>query len=190
MGEFTYFIFTKIIRIRTSLTKTLNIILHFILLALKSILNFQIKHFNELSLIEFHDLIALRVKIFVVEQNCSYLELDGKDKLCYHVICRNGTGEIIATARILPQGISYDEVSIGRVVTDESVRGKGEGHLLMKACMEFIRKEFGHIPVRISAQAHLEKFYNAHLFFSTGMEYLEDDIPHVEMLYLAQIDSQ
>jgi len=166
------------------------IIIHFIFLALKSILNFQIKHFNELSLIEFHDLIALRVKIFVVEQNCSYLELDGKDKISYHVICRNGTGEIMATARILPQGISYEEVSIGRVVTDESVRGKGEGHVLMKACMDFISKEFGRVPVKISAQSHLEKFYNAHLFFSTGKEYLEDDIPHMEMLYLPQIESQ
>ena len=162
----------------------------FFTFAKKTILNFQIKHFNELSLIEFHDLIALRVKIFVVEQNCSYLELDGKDKISYHVICRNGTGEIMATARILPQGISYEEVSIGRVVTDESVRGKGEGHLLMKACMDFIRKEFGRVPVKISAQSHLEKFYNAHLFFSTGKEYLEDDIPHMEMLYLSQIDSQ
>ena len=153
-------------------------------------MNFQIKHFKELSLTEFHDLIQLRVKIFVVEQNCSYLELDGKDKLSYHAISRNAKGEIIATARILPKGISYKEVSIGRVVTDESVRGKGEGHLLMNACMDFICKEFGRVPVKISAQSHLEKFYNAHLFFSTGKEYLEDDIPHVEMLYVPHFNSQ
>jgi ElaA protein len=150
-------------------------------------MNFQIKHFSELSLNEFHDLIALRLQIFVVEQNCSYLDLDGKDKLSYHVICRDGKGNCMATARILPAGIIYEEVSIGRVVTDESIRRKGEGHLLMKACMNFIKAEFGHVPIRISAQAHLEKFYNAHLFFSTGKEYLEDDIPHMEMLYVPQI---
>ena len=153
-------------------------------------LNFQIKHFKELSLIEFHDLIQLRIKIFVVEQNCSYLELDGKDKVSYHAISRNSKGEIIATARILPKGISYEEVSIGRVVIDERIRGNGEGHLLMNACMDFICEEFGRVPVKISAQSHLEKFYNGHLFFSTGKEYLEDDIPHVEMLYLPQMTSQ
>jgi ElaA protein len=95
-------------------------------------MNFQIKHFSELSLNEFHDLIALRLQIFVVEQNCSYLDLDGKDKLSYHVICRDGKGNCMATARILPAGIIYEEVSIGRVVTDESIRRKGEGHLLMR----------------------------------------------------------
>ena len=153
-------------------------------------MNFQIKYFNELSLIEFHDLIELRIKTFVVEQNCSYLELDGKDKISYHVICRNGVGNVIATARILPSGISYKEVSIGRVVTDISIRGNGEGHLLMKECMKFILAEFGPVPIRISAQKHLEKFYNAHLFFSTGKDYLEDEIPHVEMLYMPQIISQ
>jgi ElaA protein len=146
-------------------------------------LNFQCKHFNELSVIEFHDIVSVRLKTFVVEQNCVYQDLDGKDKKCYHLICRDGMGNIVATARILPPGISYGEVSIGRVVLQEELRGNGQGHELMNKCMEFCEKEFGRVPVRISAQKHLERFYNGHLFFSTGKNYEEDGIPHVEMLY-------
>jgi len=146
-------------------------------------LNFQCKHFSELSVVEFHDIISVRLKTFVVEQNCVYQDLDGKDKKCYHRICRDGMGNIVATARILPPGISYGEVSIGRVVLQEELRGNGQGHELMNKCMAFCEKEFGRVPVRISAQKHLERFYNGHLFFSTGKDYEEDGIPHVEMLY-------
>lgn len=143
----------------------------------------QVKHYPELTLNEFHDIIALRLKAFVVEQNCAYLELDGKDKKSYHVICRDGFGNVVATARILPPGLSYDEVAIGRVVIDESIRGKGIGHDLMKQSMKYAEEEFGKVPIRISAQKHLESYYNKHGFVSSGKEYLEDDIPHVEMLY-------
>ncbi len=146
-------------------------------------LNYQFKHFQELSPSEFHDIIAVRLKVFVVEQNCIYQDLDGKDKKCYHAICRDEKGTILATARIVPPGISYEEVSIGRVVIDETIRGKGLGHELLRHCFKFIRAEFGIVPIRISAQKHLEKFYNSHLFLSTGKEYLEDGIPHLEMLH-------
>jgi ElaA protein len=149
-------------------------------------LDWQVKYYPELSTNEFHDIIALRLKAFVVEQNCSYLDLDGKDKKCYHLICRDGFGKVVATARILPQGISYPEVSIGRVVLDEEIRGKGIGHQLMEESMKFINEEFGVVPIRISAQKHLENYYNKHGFVSTGKEYLEDDIPHVEMLNTPQ----
>jgi ElaA protein len=145
-------------------------------------LDWQVKYYPELTTNEFHDIIALRLKAFVVEQNCSYLDLDGKDKKCYHLICRDGFGKVVATARILPPGISYTEVSIGRVVLDQEIRGKGIGHQLMEQSMKFINDEFGAVPVRISAQKHLENYYNTHNFISTGKEYLEDEIPHVEML--------
>lgn len=147
------------------------------------VLNWQIKHYNDLTLNEFHDIIALRLKAFVVEQNCAYLDLDGKDKKSYHLICRNGIGDIVATARILPPGISYEDSSIGRVVIDESIRGKGIGHDLMSKSVEFSKVEFGNAPIQISAQKHLEKYYEQHEFYSTGKEYLEDDIPHVEMRF-------
>lgn len=147
------------------------------------VLNWQIKHYNDLTINEFHDIIALRMKAFVVEQNCAYLDLDGKDKKSYHLICRNGMGDIVATARILPPGISYDLASIGRVVIDESIRGNGIGHELMSKSVDFAILEFGNSPIQISAQKHLEKYYEKHHFFSTGKEYLEDDIPHVEMKF-------
>jgi ElaA protein len=143
----------------------------------------QVKYYPELTLNEFHDIIALRLKAFVVEQNCAYLDLDGKDKKSYHVICRDGFGDVVATARILPPGLSYPEVAIGRVVIDESIRGKGIGHDLMTQSMKYAEDEFGKVPIRISAQKHLESYYNKHGFVSTGKEYLEDDIPHVEMLF-------
>jgi ElaA protein len=144
--------------------------------------DWQVKHYPDLTTNEFHDIIALRLKAFVVEQNCSYLDLDGKDKKCYHLICRDGFGKVVATARILPPGIAYSEVSIGRVVLDQEMRGKGIGHQLMEQSMKFINEEFGVVPVRISAQKHLENYYKTHNFISTGKEYLEDEIPHVEML--------
>ncbi|WP_107038908.1 GNAT family N-acetyltransferase [Brumimicrobium mesophilum] len=144
-------------------------------------LNWQFKHFNDLSLNEFHDIIALRIKVFVVEQNCPYLELDGKDKKSYHLICRNGKGELVGTMRILPQGVAYNDVGFGRVVLDESARGEKEGHQMIEEAMAFCKAEFGDVPICLSGQKHLEGFYNKHNFYSTGKEYLEDGIPHVEM---------
>lgn len=147
------------------------------------IIDWQIKHYGDLNLNEFHDIIALRMKVFVVEQDCPYLDLDGKDKKSYHLIARNGMGDVIATARILPPGLSYDECSIGRVVIDEEARGQGNGHQLMDECMKYALLEFGNSPIVISAQKHLENYYGTHQFKSTGKEYLEDGIPHVQMKF-------
>jgi ElaA protein len=148
----------------------------------RSMLSWQFKHFSELTLQEFHDLVALRIAVFVVEQNCPYQELDGKDKKCYHLICRDGAGNLIATLRILPAGLSYSEVGIGRVVIAEQDRGKQIGHEMMIKALDFILNEFGKVDIKLSAQKHLEMFYAAHNFVSTGKEYLEDGIPHVEMI--------
>lgn len=143
----------------------------------------NIKHYNDLTVDEFHDLIQLRINVFVVEQNCPYSELDGKDKKSYHLIGRDGFGNIAATARILPIGTSYEnDVAIGRVVVGTDHRGFKLGHELMKQCTDFIKLEFGETSVRLSAQKHLEKYYEQHGFTTTGKEYLEDGIPHVEML--------
>ncbi len=143
----------------------------------------QVKSFQELSLEEFHDIIALRIQIFIIEQNCPYQEVDGKDKLAHHLFFKNEMDEIIAVTRILPQGISYAEVAIGRVVVHEDYRGTGLGNQLMADSMNFVKDEYGKVPVRLSAQKHLENYYGNHGFKSTGKEYLEDGIPHVEMLY-------
>ena len=144
-------------------------------------LDWQVKHYSDLTLNEFHDLIALRMRVFVVEQNCAYQDLDGKDKKSYHLLCRNGKGDIVATARILPPGLSYPECAIGRVVTEDTIRGNGIGHELMAFAVKFALQEFGDSSIVISAQKHLEKYYRQHKFVSTGNEYLEDGIPHVEM---------
>lgn len=143
----------------------------------------QFKPFSELTLNEFHDIIQLRIEVFVIEQDCPYQDLDGKDKACYHLICKNTKGDLIGTLRILPAGLSYKEISIGRVVLKETARGEKNGHTMMTEAMQFIASKFGQQAVRISAQKHLEKFYETHGFQSTGKEYLEDGIPHIEMLY-------
>ncbi|MGV3630361.1 MAG: GNAT family N-acetyltransferase [Bacteroidota bacterium] len=143
---------------------------------------FQVKAFQDLSVQEFHDILQLRIAVFVVEQNCPYPELDGKDPLSFHIAGRDSGGKVIAAARVLPPGISYEEVSIGRVSSAPAFRGKGVGHPLMEAALAFIERQFGPVPIRISAQAYLLQFYEKHGFVSTGKEYLEDDIPHIEMV--------
>jgi len=146
-------------------------------------INWNIKHYSKLTINEFHDLIQLRISAFVVEQNCPYQELDGKDKNSFHLIALNEHNHLVATARILPKGISYsNDVAIGRVVISPNYRMNKIGHQLMQECLNFIDSQFGAVSVRISAQKHLENYYAQHHFVSTGKEYLEDNIPHVEML--------
>ena len=140
------------------------------------------KAFKELSLDEFHDIIQLREIVFVVEQDCPYLDVDGKDKEALHVFGEY-EGNIVATTRILKPGKSYDEVAIGRVVTSPTVRGMGMGKQLMEESMKFVKLHFGKVPIRISAQTYLLRYYKSFGFIETGEEYLEDNIPHFEMLY-------
>ncbi|HEU4716849.1 MAG TPA: GNAT family N-acetyltransferase [Bacteroidia bacterium] len=148
----------------------------------KNDITWQCKPFSDLRAAELHRLLSLRCAVFVVEQNCPYLDPDHKDEHALHVMGWKGS-ELVACARILPAGISYDEVSVGRVATSSSVRGKGVGRELMKKTMEYIRTVFGDVPVRISAQSYLQIFYEDLGFKRTKKkEYLEDDIPHVEML--------
>lgn len=141
-----------------------------------------IKHFKELSASEFHNLIQLREAVFVVEQDCPYLDVDGKDLDAYHIWAEDQKGTTLCTSRILKKGVSYSEVAIGRVCTSKEGRGKKIGKEMMKRCVDFIEKELKTNEIRISAQTYLLKFYNDLGFESTGKEYLEDDIPHVEML--------
>ncbi|MCA6361819.1 MAG: GNAT family N-acetyltransferase [Bacteroidetes bacterium] len=141
----------------------------------------QCKTFSTLPVAELYKLLQLRAAVFVVEQNCPYLDPDDKDIFALHVLCSKGN-ELLACARILPGGVSYDEVSIGRVATATSARKTGLGKQLMQFTLQQIVHTFGNVPVRISAQCYLEKFYNEFGFVRAGEDYLEDDIPHVEML--------
>ena len=145
-------------------------------------ITWQCKPFNELRAAELYRCMQLRSAVFVVEQNCVYLDPDGKDEYALHVMGWSG-GELVAYARILPAGVSYEEISIGRVATSAAVRGTGAGVILMQKTLENIQRVFGNEPVRISAQSYLLRFYERFGFKRTPKdEYLEDDIPHVEML--------
>lgn len=152
-------------------------------------INWTITHFSELTTEELYKIFRLRLEVFSVEQNCAYQDADGKDLKAFHIIGMNEGGEVIAYARILPDGISFKEVSIGRVITAQKIRRTGVGKILLGKCMEFIAKKFNGsnktgqiVPVRIGAQRHLRKFYEGFGFVFDGKEYLEDAIPHIEML--------
>ena len=140
------------------------------------------KHFKDISAEELYKIIQLRISVFVVEQNCPYQDADGKDIKSQHVLGIQN-GELIAYSRIVFPGVSYKEVSIGRVVTSLKIRNTGAGKILMKKTMEYIREEFGKVPIRIGAQLYLEKFYGGFGFIREGDEYLEDGIPHIIMLF-------
>jgi ElaA protein len=137
--------------------------------------------FSELSTQSLYDVLALRIKVFCVEQNCPYQDPDGKDNQCWHVL-GHYDGELVATARILPPELSYpDACSIGRVACGDSVRGKKVGQQLMRQAVEACEQYFPNFPIRIGAQRYLEGFYNQFGFVSQGIPFLEDGIVHVTM---------
>ena len=133
-----------------------------------------------MTALEWHRALALRAQVFVVEQNCAYQDPDGKDLVSYHLLMENGE-ELVAYARLVPPGVSYDEASIGRVVTSKSVRGNGWGKALMDLAIAQTQKKFEVQEICISAQSYLLKFYSDLGFEAEGEEYLEDDIPHWKM---------
>ncbi|MEO6883575.1 MAG: GNAT family N-acetyltransferase [Bacteroidia bacterium] len=145
-------------------------------------MHWKYKSFDELTKYELYFLLALRAEIFVVEQEIAYQDLDQKDFSSFHLLGTNTVGDLIAYARILPAGISYPEISIGRVVVSNKYRAKGLGRTLMNQCFQYIEQQYGNVPIRISAQVYLEKFYQSLGFKNQSDSYMEDGIPHVEML--------
>jgi ElaA protein len=142
-----------------------------------------IKPFNEITLEELYKIMQLRQEVFVVEQNCPYLDADGKDLHCHHLMgFIEDKEELAAYARLVPPGISYDEVSIGRVVTGTTYRGKEYGKQLMQKAIEEINALYGAVPIRIGAQQYLQRFYEGFRFKQEGPPYMEDGIPHIIML--------
>lgn len=141
----------------------------------------QCKKFSDLSVGELYDILQLRNEVFVVEQNCSYQDCDGKDFNSYHV-----TGwvedKLIAYSRILPPGLSYpDAASIGRVVTSPLFRRQQIGKKLMIYSLKSLYQIFGKIKVTLSAQLYLKRFYESFHFLQSGESYLEDGIEHIPM---------
>ena len=143
-------------------------------------MNWELKAFNDLTNMELHDIFKLRTDIFVVEQKCPYPEIDGKDLLSFHLMGKVDD-EIVAYARILPPGLSFNKPSIGRVVVAESHRGTGLGHELLREAIAVSLVKYRQ-SIKIGAQAHLENYYGAAGFKKVSDVYLEDDIPHIDMV--------
>ena len=141
---------------------------------------FKIKRFNELSTYELYSLLQLRSEVFVVEQNCVYQDVDGKDDNAIHVLGFLDN-ELASYSRIFDKGIYFEEASIGRVVVSPKLRDKKLGHDLMQVSIAAVKEHFNEHNITISAQEYLKKFYESHGFVQTSEMYLEDDIPHIQM---------
>ncbi|MBC7534776.1 MAG: GNAT family N-acetyltransferase [Ferruginibacter sp.] len=139
------------------------------------------KSFDELHAVELYAVLKLRSEVFVVEQNCVYLDTDNKDQASFH-LCGWLHGELVAYVRILPPGTSYKEASIGRVCTALSHRKNGAGRTLMIKAIDITQKQFEGGGIKIGAQSYLNKFYSSLGFQQSGNEYIEDGITHIEML--------
>lgn len=125
---------------------------------------------------------AARQSVFVVEQDCPYLDADGLDPKCWHLLGLSPTDQILAYLRVIPPGLRYEEASIGRVITTAAGRGQGFGRALMEQGISHLRSLYPNASIRISAQQYLEAFYTSLGFRSVSEPYEEDGIPHVEML--------
>ncbi len=139
------------------------------------------KKFEALSPFELYDLLRLRSDVFVVEQNCVFLDLDDNDHHCYHVLgyIKN---KLAAYTRLLPPGIIYKEASIGRVATLKSERRTGNGRALMQQSIQMLYAHFGEQPIKIGAQLYLKEFYSSFGFQRVSSIYLEDYIEHIYMI--------
>jgi ElaA protein len=142
---------------------------------------FKIKNFDEISSIELYKILKARNEVFVVEQDCVYQDCDDKDLKSYHLFLEEEE-KVIAYLRILPRGLSYDEISIGRVLVIKESRGRGLAQKMIVEAIKFIENELNETKIKISAQAYLEKFYKQHGFITVSDVYLEDGIPHIEMI--------
>jgi len=143
--------------------------------------DWRFARFDELSTRDLHDLLQLRSAVFVVEQACVFQDIDGADVDGWHLLARVD-GQLVACCRLLAAGIKFAEPSIGRVVTAMPVRGTGLGRALMVEALGRAQDLWPGQPIRIGAQRHLERFYGSLGFVTDSAPYLEDGIPHVEML--------
>ncbi|MDX5481405.1 MAG: GNAT family N-acetyltransferase [Hymenobacteraceae bacterium] len=139
------------------------------------------KPFEALTASEMYDMLRLRSEVFVVEQNCVFLDMDNKDQKCQHLLLYKD-GVLVATARLVPPGLSYpDAMSVGRIVTSMAVRGTGVGKTLVDMAIQDCYRLFGKGPIKIGAQLYAKKFYESFGFAQSGEVYDEDGIDHIEM---------
>lgn len=141
----------------------------------------KVKEFNELSTLDLYRILQLRAAVFIVEQECAYQDVDGKDFQALHVMGGQDE-ELMAYTRIFPPGTFGRECSIGRVAVSKSARGRGYGKKIMEKSIGVAERKFGQQPISISAQTYLLNFYKDLGFKEEGQEYLEDGIPHIRMV--------
>ena len=145
-------------------------------------LTITVKSFDQLTTKELYDLLQLRSEVFVVEQDCVYQDIDGKDQKALHVL--GFKDEIlVAYTRIFKPGDYFELASIGRVVVKDNQRKHKYGYDIMEASIQAIKAEYNQTKIKISAQCYLKHFYNNLNFFEVGEQYLEDGIPHIAMIY-------
>lgn len=154
-------------------------------------MKWTLKKYDELTIDEFHNILQLRINVFIVEQNCPYPELDGKDKNAYHFFAylpkskagvEKKSDQIIAYTRIFKPGDYYQNAAIGRVVVHPNYRKDGFGYELMVKSIKEINKLFNTDEIKIGAQTYLKNFYESLGFIKIGEPYIEDGIPHIYML--------
>lgn len=129
-----------------------------------------------------YTILRLRSAIFVVEQNCVFPDMDGRDPACEHLCGTDRGGALVAYLRLVPPGVRTPEVSLGRVVVAQPLRGRGVGRAVMEEGLRHCARRYVGTPVKVSAQQHLERFYQSLGFRTVSEAYLEDGIWHVDML--------
>ena len=144
-------------------------------------LQLETKTFQELTISELYQILQLRSEVFVVEQDCVYQDIDGKDEKALHILGKK-EGKIVAYTRCFAPNIYFEEAAIGRVVVKETERKFGYGHQILKASIEEIQQRYQTTTIKLSAQQYLTHFYETHNFKKIGEGYLEDGIPHISML--------
>ncbi|MBL1408443.1 GNAT family N-acetyltransferase [Sphingobacterium faecale] len=140
-----------------------------------------IKAFEELTNVELYEILRLRSEVFVVEQTCIYQDIDGKDLSCHHVMLYMGD-MLAAYSRVVPAGLSYTEISLGRVLVNPDFRGQGLGKLIVQETIEACYAILGKADIKIGAQYHLLAMYQSLGFKPEGQPYDEDGIEHIDML--------
>ena len=139
----------------------------------------EVKPWSELSRKEINDIFSLRSEVFIVEQECAYQDVDGKDDKADHILL-SIEEELVGYARVFNKNTYFKEASFGRAVVKKKDRGEGYGHLIVDKALEHLKKN-KQSSIKISAQSYLKDFYSSHGFVAKGEEYMEDGIPHTAM---------
>ena len=139
----------------------------------------EIKPWEKLSREQINEIFSLRSEVFIVEQECPYQDVDGKDETADHIMLRVDN-ELVGYTRVFPKNTYFKEASFGRAVVKKKDRGEGYGHLIVDKALEHLKTK-KQSPIKISAQSYLKDFYSSHGFVAKGEEYMEDGIPHTAM---------